>query len=131
MTCTTLISQSTGTATLEEWAKLDLNAPISRVLRLTRVQLDDTHDPLGVEEVVLALERFPGLAPDAEADDPRIFRTATASKEPLCVVHEPPHGLHAQSGLGAHDCARHLVAGEKIEGRKPCVSGEGKRCLPG
>jgi DNA-binding GntR family transcriptional regulator len=30
-------------------------------MRLTRVQLDDNSHPLGVEEVILALERFPGL----------------------------------------------------------------------
>ena len=62
MACTALITQSTDTAILEEWAKLDLSAPNSRVLRLTRVQFDDNSRPLGVEEVVLALERFPGLA---------------------------------------------------------------------
>ena len=62
MTSVALIMDSTGTPTLEEWAKLDLSAPNSRVLRLTRVQLDDSSRPLGVEEVVLALERFPGLA---------------------------------------------------------------------
>jgi len=62
MTCTALVTQSTGTPTLEEWAKLDLNVPNSCVLRLTRVQLDDNNQPLSVEEVVLALERFPGLA---------------------------------------------------------------------
>ena len=58
---TVLITHSTGTATVEEWAKLDRNAPNSPVLRLTRVQLDDNSHPLGVEAVVLALERFPGL----------------------------------------------------------------------
>ena len=56
-----LITESTGTPTLEEWAKLDLSAPDSRVLRLTRVRLDANGPPLGVEEVVLALDRFPGL----------------------------------------------------------------------
>jgi GntR family transcriptional regulator len=61
MTCTALVTQSTGTPTLEEWAKLDLNAPNSCVLRLTCVQLDDNNQPLSVEEVTLALERLPGL----------------------------------------------------------------------
>jgi DNA-binding GntR family transcriptional regulator len=61
MACTALITHITGVATLEEWAKLDLSAPNSRVMRLTRVQLDDNSHPLGVEEVILALERFPGL----------------------------------------------------------------------
>ena len=67
MTSVALITESTGTPTLEEWAKLELGAPNSRVLRLTRVQLGDNGCPLGVEEVVLALERFPGL--DANGGD--------------------------------------------------------------
>jgi DNA-binding GntR family transcriptional regulator len=75
MACTTLITQSTGTATVEEWAKLDLNAPNSRVLRLARVQLDDSNDPIGIEEVVLPLERFPGLAVNG-ADVPDIVELA-------------------------------------------------------
>jgi GntR family transcriptional regulator len=62
MASTALTTQTTGPPTVEEWAKLDLNAPNSHVLRLTRVQLDDNNLPLGVEELVLALERFPGLA---------------------------------------------------------------------
>ena len=75
MACTALITQSTGTPTIEEWAKLDLDAPNSRVLRLTRVQLDDNSHPLGVEEVVLALERFPGLAANG-GDVPDIVELA-------------------------------------------------------
>ena len=75
MACTALITQSTGSAILEEWAKLDLSAPNSRVLRLTRVQLDDNSRPLGVEEVVLALERFPGLAANG-GDVPGIIELA-------------------------------------------------------
>jgi DNA-binding GntR family transcriptional regulator len=71
----TLIAQNTGTPTLEEWAKLDLNVPNSHVLRLTRVQLDDNSQPLGVEEVVLALERFPGLAANG-GDVPEIIELA-------------------------------------------------------
>ena len=75
MACTALITQSTGIATIEEWAKLDLSAPNSRVLRLTRVQLDDNKHPRGVEEVVLALERFPALAANG-ADIPDIVELA-------------------------------------------------------
>jgi DNA-binding GntR family transcriptional regulator len=59
----------------DPWAKLDLNAPNARVLRLTRVQLDDAHDPLGVEEVVLALERFAGLAANG-GDVPELLKLA-------------------------------------------------------
>jgi DNA-binding GntR family transcriptional regulator len=75
MACSALITQSTGTPTLEEWAKLDLSAPNSRVLRLTRVQLDENSHPLGVEEVVVALERFPGLAANG-ADVPDLVALA-------------------------------------------------------
>jgi DNA-binding GntR family transcriptional regulator len=56
-----ILTQDVGPATLEEWAKLDLSAPNSPVLRLTRIQLDDETHPLSVEEAVLALERFPSL----------------------------------------------------------------------
>ena len=62
MTSIALITQSTGLATVEEWAKLNLNAPNSRVLRLTRVCRDTA---VTLEEAVLPLERFPGLIADA------------------------------------------------------------------
>ena len=95
MACTALITQTTGPPTVEEWAKLDLNAPNSHVLRLTRVQLDDTHDPLGVEEVVLALERFPGLAANG-ADVPGLIElaqrhgfTLRRATERLSIVRPP------------------------------------------
>ena len=72
---TALITQNTGTATIEEWAKLDLNVPNSRVLRVTRIQQDDNNHPLGVEEVVVPLERFPGLAANG-GDVPDIIELA-------------------------------------------------------
>jgi DNA-binding GntR family transcriptional regulator len=75
MASTALIKQSTGTATLEEWAKLDLDVPNAPVLRLTRVQLDDNNHPLALEEIVLALERFPGLIANG-ADVPDIVELA-------------------------------------------------------
>jgi GntR family transcriptional regulator len=62
MLSTALITQSTGVATLEEWAKLDLSTPSSHVLRVTRVRYDDNKDPHAVEEIVLAQERFRDLA---------------------------------------------------------------------
>jgi DNA-binding GntR family transcriptional regulator len=68
MTCTTLITQSTGPPTVEEWAKLDLDPPNSHVLRLTRVRHGAPyHSPVALEEVVLALDRFPGLLPNGHA----------------------------------------------------------------
>jgi hypothetical protein len=48
MASTALITQSIDTPTLEEWAKLDLGASNSLVLRLTRIQLDDNGHPRGV-----------------------------------------------------------------------------------
>ena len=60
---TDLITHSSGPATVEEWAKLDLN-PNSRVLRLTRIR-NDALGPIALEEVVLPLDRFPGLTADA------------------------------------------------------------------
>ena len=70
-----VITQSTGTATLEDWAALDLNAPNSQVLRLTRVRRDDNGSPVVVEEVVLALERFRDLAANG-SDIPDIVELA-------------------------------------------------------
>jgi DNA-binding GntR family transcriptional regulator len=69
------LTQDVGPATLEEWAKLDLGTLNSRVLRLTRVRLDDNNRPLAVEEVVLALERFRDLAADG-GDVPEIIELA-------------------------------------------------------
>jgi GntR family transcriptional regulator len=54
-----LITQSTGVATVEEWAKLNLNAPNSRVLRVTRLRRDTA---VTLEEVVLPLERLPAIS---------------------------------------------------------------------
>jgi GntR family transcriptional regulator len=59
-----LITHSSGPATVEEWAKLDLNAPNSRVLRLTRIR-NNAPGPTALEELVLPLDRLPGLTADA------------------------------------------------------------------
>ena len=67
-----LTTQSIGIATVEEWAKLDLNAPNSRVLRVTRIQRDDHKRPVALEEVILPLERFPRLSPNG-SDIPDII----------------------------------------------------------
>src|SRR5262245_8405330 len=60
---------SIGPATVREWAKLDLNVPNSRVLRVTRIQFESASHPLAVEEIVLALERLPGLSPNGDIPD--------------------------------------------------------------
>jgi GntR family transcriptional regulator len=70
-----LITHSTGTATIEEWAKLNLNAPNSRVLRVTRIQQGDNNRPVAFEETVLAMERFPGQGVDG-GDVPDIVELA-------------------------------------------------------
>jgi DNA-binding GntR family transcriptional regulator len=70
-----LTRQTAGPPTVEEWAKLDLNVPNSHVLKLTRVRLEDNNVPLAVEEVVLALERFPGLTANG-SDVPDIVELA-------------------------------------------------------
>ena len=87
MATITFIAQSTGAATIEEWAKLDLEAPNSRVLRLTRVRYDDHEHPLALEEVVFALERLPGLAADG-GDVPDITELAQRHGLSLSLVSE-------------------------------------------
>jgi DNA-binding GntR family transcriptional regulator len=101
LVCTALIAQSTSTPTLEEWAKLDLNAPNSCVLRLTRVQLDDNSQPLGVEEVVLALERFPGLAANG-GDVPDIIELAQRYGLSLGHVTERLSIVRATKDVASH-----------------------------
>jgi DNA-binding GntR family transcriptional regulator len=55
-----LISQSTGTANLVEWAKLALKDTTEPVLRVSRVRRDDQFGVIS-EEIVVALTQFPGL----------------------------------------------------------------------
>ena len=54
-----VLAQTVASASVIEWAKLDLE-PEARVLRQTRVRYNDSR-PISFEEVVLALDRFPGL----------------------------------------------------------------------
>ena len=110
MACTALITQRTGSAILEEWAKLDLSAPNSRVLRLTRVQLDDNSHPLGVEEVVLALERFPGLAANG-ADIPDIIELAQRHGIVLGRATERVSMVRATKDVASH---LHVAAGTDV-----------------
>jgi DNA-binding GntR family transcriptional regulator len=94
-------TQDVGTATLEEWAKLDLNAPNPCVLRLTRVQYDDNNHPLGVEEVVLALERFPGLVANG-GDVPDIVELAQRHGLSLGRATERVSIVHATKDVASH-----------------------------
>jgi DNA-binding GntR family transcriptional regulator len=101
MTCSALITQSTGTATIEEWAKLDLSAPNSRVLRLTRVRRDGNNAPLAVEEVVLALERFRGLAANG-GDVPDLVELAQRHGLSLGHASERVVIVHATKDVASH-----------------------------
>jgi DNA-binding GntR family transcriptional regulator len=55
-----LISQTIGTATLTEWAKLALGDATTQVLRVARVRQDKAFGRL-FERIVLRLDKFPGL----------------------------------------------------------------------
>ena len=70
------ISQTVGTATIVEWAKLALSTPQARALRVTRILFDDNDHPIALEEAVLPLERFPGLSPNGGGDIPDITELA-------------------------------------------------------
>jgi DNA-binding GntR family transcriptional regulator len=69
------IAQAAGPATIVEWAKLALSSPQARVLRVKRLRFDAPGHPIAFEEVVLALDWFPGLAADGE-DVPDIVELA-------------------------------------------------------
>ena len=55
------IAQTADNATVVEWAKLALSSPRAPVLRVKRVVYDAADRPLALEEVVLALDHFPGF----------------------------------------------------------------------
>ena len=59
------IARNVGTANVTEWAKLALSDLRARVLRVTRIRLDDQDRPFALEKVILVLERFPGLEGDS------------------------------------------------------------------
>ena len=69
------ISQTDETANLVEWAKLALDPGNARVLRVTRLLYDAPDRAIALEEVVLALDRFPGLTANG-GDVPDIIELA-------------------------------------------------------
>ena len=79
MTHAQSLSQTADTASTIEWAKLALGSPKPRVLRVTRVRYDGADHPIALEEVVLALDRFPGLTANG-ADIPDIIEFGPASR---------------------------------------------------
>ena len=56
------IALTVGTANVAEWAKLVLSNLRAPVLRATRIRYNDNARPLTLEEIVLPLDRIPGLA---------------------------------------------------------------------
>src|SRR5262249_6774284 len=69
------VAQTAGPASIAEWAKLALSSPQARVLRVKRLRFDVPGHPIAFEEVVLALDRFPGLTADG-GDVPDIVELA-------------------------------------------------------
>jgi GntR family transcriptional regulator len=68
-------AQTAGTANIVEWSKLSLSSFHAPVLRVTRVRFDAADRRHALEEVVLPLERFPGLSPIG-SDVPDIIELA-------------------------------------------------------
>jgi GntR family transcriptional regulator len=69
------VAQIVSPASIVEWAKLALGSPQARVLRLKRLRFEAPGHPIAFEEVVLALDRFPGLEADG-GDVPDIVELA-------------------------------------------------------
>ena len=63
------LAQTIETANIVEWAKLALKSSQARVLRITRIRYDAVDRPLALEEIVLPLGRFFGLAPEGDLPD--------------------------------------------------------------
>ena len=57
--------------------------PAVRVVRVARILFDATDHPLALEEVVLPLERFPGLSPNGGGDVPDTIELAQRHGIPL------------------------------------------------
>jgi len=81
-----LISQTTGTATLIEWAKLALGDGNTQVLRVARVRQDTAFGTL-VEQIVLPLDKFPGLT-----DGDTVTYVAELAERLACKLQVFPSG---------------------------------------
>jgi DNA-binding GntR family transcriptional regulator len=102
-----VIGHGVGIATLEEWAKLDLNVSNSQVLRATRLLHDDNHRPVALEEVLLPLERFPGFIPSGDAGIPDVSELAQRhgvslgrASERVAIV-RAPNDVASRLGIAA------------------------------
>ena len=96
------VSQTVGTATIVEWAKLALSTPQAGVLRVTRVLFDDNDRPIALEEAVLPLERFPSLSPNGGGDIPDIIELAQRHGISLCRATERVSIVQATKDVAQH-----------------------------
>jgi DNA-binding GntR family transcriptional regulator len=95
------IAQTVGTANVAEWAKLVLSNLQAPVLRVTRLRHDDQTRSVALEEVVLPLDRFPGLAPNG-GDIPDIVELAQRHGLSLGRVTERISIVRATSDVASH-----------------------------
>jgi len=95
------IAQAVGTANVAEWAKLVLSNLQAPVLRVTRLRRDDQARPVALEEVVLPLDRFPGLAPNG-GDIPDIVELAQRHGLSLGRVTERINIVRATRDVALH-----------------------------
>ena len=121
-----LISQTTGTATLIEWAKLALGDANTQVLRVVRVRQDTAFGTL-VEQIVLPLDKFPGLTDGDTVTDvaelAKRFGLQVASvSERITFVEAPGDvvrllGIAAGTGVVKLDRITETSDGQPIEWR--------------
>jgi len=95
------IAQAVGTANVAEWAKLVLSNLQAPVLRVTRLRHDDQARSVALEEVVLPLDRFPGLAPNG-GDIPDIVELAQRHGLSLGRVTERISIVRATRDISSH-----------------------------
>ena len=95
------IAQTVGTANVAEWAKLVLSNLQAPVLRVTRLRHDDQARSVALEEVVLPLDRFPGLAPNG-GDIPDIVELAQRHGLSLGRVTERISIVRATRDVASH-----------------------------
>ena len=122
------IAQTVETANLVEWAKLALSSPQARVLKVTRILYDAPDRAIALEEVVLALDRFPGLTAN-DVDIPDIIQLAQRYGVPLGRASERLSIVQSSKNIAVHlgiaagtdvlklDRITETVDGEPIEWR--------------
>ena len=121
-----VISQTTGTANLIEWTKLALRDAKAHVLRVSRVRHDKTFGTL-FEDIVLPLDKFPGLTPCEIVPDvadlaERFGLQIERVTERIRLVEAPGNvaqhlGIAAGTGVVKLDRITETFGGEPIEWR--------------